>query len=255
MRRPLCGLARKSGNQCPSVFIHPNRSLRHHRRPAGGARASRRASPRSTGRSRHGVEVAEAARLRRPRLPGRRRLHGPGQLGHRSRRRLAVRLHAAQRHPALEPDGGPAAGARARSSASSPAATSRRPAAITTRRPVSFVLWVLCEIAIAACDLAEVIGSAIALNLLFDIPLAVGVVLTALDVLLVLLPAEQGLPRARGARHHAHRDRSASASLFEIILARPDIGGVLARVHPDAREIVTQPRRCSTSPSASSARR
>ncbi|MBA3498468.1 MAG: Nramp family divalent metal transporter, partial [Gemmatimonadales bacterium] len=41
-------------------------------------------------------------------------------------------------------------------------------------RPVSFVLWVLCEIAIAACDLAEVIGSAIALNLLFGIPLLWG---------------------------------------------------------------------------------
>ena len=54
-------------------------------------------------------------------------------------------------------------------------------------RPVSFVLWVLCEIAIAACDLAEVIGSAIALNLLFGIPLLWGVCLTALDVLLILL--------------------------------------------------------------------
>src|SRR5882672_6987451 len=52
-------------------------------------------------------------------------------------------------------------------------------------RPVSLGLWVLCEIAIAACDLAEVIGSAIALNLLFGIPLAWSMCLTALDVLLV----------------------------------------------------------------------
>lgn len=51
---------------------------------------------------------------------------------------------------------------------------------------VSFMLWVLCEIAIAACDLAEVIGSAIALNILFHIPLAWGVVLTGLDVLVIL---------------------------------------------------------------------
>ena len=51
---------------------------------------------------------------------------------------------------------------------------------------VSFCLWVLCEIAIAACDLAEVIGSALALNLLFHIPLAVGVAITALDVLVIL---------------------------------------------------------------------
>ncbi len=50
----------------------------------------------------------------------------------------------------------------------------------------SFCLWVLCEIAIAACDLAEVIGSAIALNLLFGLPLIAGVAFTSLDVLIIL---------------------------------------------------------------------
>src|SRR5437763_15041753 len=50
-------------------------------------------------------------------------------------------------------------------------------------RPVTIVLWLLCEIAIAACVLAEVIGAAIALNLLFGLPLFWGVVLTSLDVL------------------------------------------------------------------------
>lgn len=59
-------------------------------------------------------------------------------------------------------------------------------------RPVSFVLWVLCEIAIAACDLAEVIGSAIALNLLFGIPLVVGVLITAADILVVLFIQSKG---------------------------------------------------------------
>src|ERR1039457_4697379 len=54
-------------------------------------------------------------------------------------------------------------------------------------RWVSFVLWVGAEIAIAACDLAEVIGSAIALNLLFHIPLFYGVLITGLDVLLILV--------------------------------------------------------------------
>jgi len=53
-------------------------------------------------------------------------------------------------------------------------------------RPVSFVLWIVCEIAIAACDLAEVLGSAIALKLLFGLPLLAGVLITALDVLIVL---------------------------------------------------------------------
>jgi manganese transport protein len=59
-------------------------------------------------------------------------------------------------------------------------------------RPVSFGLWIICELAIAACDLAEVIGSAIALNLLFGIPLLVGVCITALDVIVVLFLQNKG---------------------------------------------------------------
>jgi manganese transport protein len=59
-------------------------------------------------------------------------------------------------------------------------------------RPVSFLLWVICELAIAACDLAEIIGSAIALNLLFGIPLLAGVCITALDVLVVLFLQNKG---------------------------------------------------------------
>src|ERR1700747_2127155 len=53
-------------------------------------------------------------------------------------------------------------------------------------RPVAIGLWIVCEIAIAACDLAEVLGSAVALKLLFGLPLLVGVLITALDVLIVL---------------------------------------------------------------------
>ncbi len=59
-------------------------------------------------------------------------------------------------------------------------------------RPTTIVLWVLCEIAIAACDLAEVIGAAIALNLLVGLPLIWGVVLTSLDVLIVLYLQHRG---------------------------------------------------------------
>ncbi len=58
--------------------------------------------------------------------------------------------------------------------------------------PVAFILWILCEIAIVACDLAEVIGSAIALNLLFGIPLIYGVLLTAFDVMILLLLQNRG---------------------------------------------------------------
>ena len=59
-------------------------------------------------------------------------------------------------------------------------------------RPVTIGLWLLCEIAIAACDLAEVLGAAIALNLLFGIPLLFGVCLTALDVIIVLSMQHRG---------------------------------------------------------------
>src|SRR5205807_6605861 len=59
-------------------------------------------------------------------------------------------------------------------------------------KPVSFCLWIICELAIAACDLAEVIGSAIAFNLLFGIPLIWGVCITALDVLVILLLQNKG---------------------------------------------------------------
>src|SRR4029078_6474788 len=53
-------------------------------------------------------------------------------------------------------------------------------------RPVSHALWILCEIAIAALVLAEVLGSAIGLNLLFGVPLLAGVIITAADTLLIL---------------------------------------------------------------------
>ncbi|MDB6054464.1 MAG: Mn2+/Fe2+ transporter, family [Verrucomicrobiales bacterium] len=59
-------------------------------------------------------------------------------------------------------------------------------------QPVSMVLWVLCEIAICACDLAEVIGSAIALQLLFHIPMTAGVLITSLDVLAVMVLQNRG---------------------------------------------------------------
>ncbi len=54
------------------------------------------------------------------------------------------------------------------------------------RKPAAIALWLLCEVAIIACDLAEVVGSAVALNLLFGLPLVWGVLLTGLDVLLIL---------------------------------------------------------------------
>src|SRR5258706_6093501 len=60
-------------------------------------------------------------------------------------------------------------------------------------RPIVWALWILCEIAIAACDLAEVLGSAIALHLLFRIPILAGVLITAFDVMLLLLLQSFGI--------------------------------------------------------------
>ena len=90
-------------------------------------------------------------------------------------------------------------------------------------RPVSFALWILCEIAIAACDLAEVIGSAIALNLLFGIPLPWGIAITALDVLLILYLQNKGF-RLLEALVIALIVTIAGCFLFEIMISRPDWG-------------------------------
>jgi manganese transport protein len=62
-------------------------------------------------------------------------------------------------------------------------------------RPLSISLWVLAELGIIACDLAEMLGSAVALNLLFDIPILAGAVLTSVDVLLLLLLQRRGMRR------------------------------------------------------------
>ncbi|MBV9879333.1 MAG: Nramp family divalent metal transporter [Gemmatirosa sp.] len=93
-------------------------------------------------------------------------------------------------------------------------------------RPVANVLWLLCEVAIAACDLAEVIGSAIALNLLFGLPLPWGIILTALDVLVVLMLQHRGF-RMLEAVVITLVATVGLCFLFELLISRPDIGGVL----------------------------
>ena len=98
-------------------------------------------------------------------------------------------------------------------------------------KPMSLFLWVLCEIAIAACDLAEVIGSAIALNLLFGIPLTYGIVITALDVLLVLYLQHKGF-RLLEALVIALIATIAGCFLFEILISKPDAAGIAAGFVP-----------------------
>ena len=100
-------------------------------------------------------------------------------------------------------------------------------------RPVGFALWVLCELAIAACDLAEVIGSAIALNLLFGLPLPIGVTVTALDVLLVLYLQNKGF-RLLEALVIALIATIAGCFFFEIAISGPDYAAVVRGFVPSA---------------------
>jgi manganese transport protein len=100
-------------------------------------------------------------------------------------------------------------------------------------KPTTLALWVLCEIAIAACDLAEVIGSAIALNLLFGIPLIWGVILTALDVLVILFLQHRGF-RYVEALVVILILVIAGSFAVELWLSRPDLVGVAAGFFPSA---------------------
>jgi manganese transport protein len=104
---------------------------------------------------------------------------------------------------------------------------------------VNVGLWVLCEIAIAACDLAEVIGTAIALNLLFHIPIAWGVGITALDVLIVLYLQNKGF-RLLEALVIALIATVGTCFLFELIVSRPDLAGVARGFVPSA-QILSNP--------------
>lgn len=96
---------------------------------------------------------------------------------------------------------------------------------------VSFWLWVLCEIAIIACDLAELLGSAIALQLLFNIPLGWGVCIMTFDVMALLLLQKKGF-RYVEALVICLVATIGGCFLLEVIFARPDFGGVLLGYAP-----------------------
>jgi manganese transport protein len=106
-------------------------------------------------------------------------------------------------------------------------------------RPVTLFLWVLCEIAIAACDLAEVLGSAIALNLLFKLPLVIGVVLTALDVLVVLFLQHKGFRYIEAMVFGLILIISACFA-YEIIASQPVLAEILGGLVPSP-QIVSNP--------------
>jgi manganese transport protein len=100
-------------------------------------------------------------------------------------------------------------------------------------------LWALCEVAIAACDLAEVVGAAIALNLLFGLPLIWGVCITALDVLMVLYLQNRGF-RYVEALVVGLIVSIAACFAIEIWLSRPAIGAVAVGFVPRS-EILLNP--------------
>lgn len=97
--------------------------------------------------------------------------------------------------------------------------------------PVSALLWLLAEVAICATDLAELIGTAIALQLLFGIPLLLGVVLTALDALLILWLQHKGM-RLLEALIIALIALVATCFAVEIVLSQPVLADVLAGYIP-----------------------
>ena len=107
-------------------------------------------------------------------------------------------------------------------------------------RPVSIILWLFAEIAIAACDLAEVIGSAIALQLLFGIPLIAGVIITSLDVFIILLLEHRGF---RYLEAFIMVLIGTIAVLFgvEIILSRPEWTPILHSLFVPSRAVLANP--------------
>jgi manganese transport protein len=105
--------------------------------------------------------------------------------------------------------------------------------------PATICHWILCEIAIVACDLAEVIGTAIALNLLFNIPITIGVLITGLDVFIILLLQNRGF-RLLEAFVITLIATIGGCFLFELILARPDVAAATRALIPSS-QMVTNP--------------
>ena len=101
-------------------------------------------------------------------------------------------------------------------------------------RSARLPLWLACEVAIVACDLAEVIGTAIALQLLFGIPLVAGVCLTALDVFLILLLQQHGF-RKLEALVIALLVIIGGCFAAELIFSRPDMAALVAGLVPSPR--------------------
>ena len=102
-----------------------------------------------------------------------------------------------------------------------------------TNKPIGFVLWIMTELAIMATDIAEVIGGAIALQLLFGIPLTVGVVLTILDVFLLLLLTRLGFRKIEAIVITLILS-ILGIFMYLVILSKPSISGIAGGLVPHA---------------------
>ncbi|KQL51506.1 manganese transporter [Heyndrickxia shackletonii] len=109
-----------------------------------------------------------------------------------------------------------------------------------TGKKTAFCLWILSELAIIATDLAEVIGSAIALNLLFGIPLLIGILITTLDVVLLLLLQQKGF-RIIESIVIVLMTTIFAVFAYEVIISKPEVSSLLSGYIPKP-EIVTNPQ-------------
>lgn len=108
-----------------------------------------------------------------------------------------------------------------------------------TNKPVSFILWILTELAIMATDIAEVIGGAVALELLFKIPLVFGVLITVGDVLLLLLLSRVGFRKVEAIVATLITTIFA-VFLYEVLLGQPSAGAILTGFIPTSRIAANQ---------------
>jgi manganese transport protein len=100
-------------------------------------------------------------------------------------------------------------------------------------KPVAIFLWFICEIAIAACDLAEVVGSALALHLLFEIPILVGILITILDVFLILYFQNRGFKKLE-AIVMAMLGIITLCFAYELLVSKPEIGSIVKGLLPSS---------------------
>jgi manganese transport protein len=104
-------------------------------------------------------------------------------------------------------------------------------------KPVAVFLWLICEIAIAACDLAEVVGSALALHLLFDIPILVGILITILDVFLILYFQNRGFKKLE-AIVISMLGVITLCFVYETLVSKPEFGAVINGLIPSSSIIL-----------------